>query len=100
VSSVRLFRECPSCAATCVTGTPSAIFTLALAWTPAPERPYSARPSRGVRSAGPFAFRCFDLAEGDPELALLLAVTAVRLGYPADDPAVNAASSVDSRRGD
>jgi len=29
VSNVRLFRECPSCAATCVTGTPSVIFTLA-----------------------------------------------------------------------
>jgi hypothetical protein len=35
---------------------------------------------RGVRP-GPLAFQCFDLADRDPELALLLAVTAVRLGY-------------------
>jgi hypothetical protein len=47
---------------------------------PAPERPYSVPPMRGVRP-GPLAFQCFDLADGDPELALLLAVTAVRFGY-------------------
>ena len=45
------------------------------------ERPYSALPARGRYDPDPLAFRCFDLADGDPELALLLAVTAVRFGY-------------------
>jgi hypothetical protein len=51
----------------------------------APERPYGTPPSTGKRyDREPLAYRCFDLAEGDPELALLLALTAVRLGYVLD----------------
>jgi hypothetical protein len=44
------------------------------------EHSYSSRPSRGI-GTGSLAFHCFDVADGDPELAPLLAVTAVRLGY-------------------